>query len=127
MRHPRLGRWAASASSPEWPSRTASIRSVTSSPSPLLYYLAAGVLAAGTPAAIYVAQQGRREAARRLQAKDFEVKKEALTQEKDLAVLREAAIDAGVDPDAVIAGYEALRDGQVTLEDVVIKAKEMGG
>lgn len=98
-----------------------------SSRSPILYYLAASVLATGAPAALYVAQQGRREAARRLQAMDHEAKKEALIQAKDLGVLRKEAIEAGADPEAVIAGYEALRDGQVTLEDVILKAKEIGG
>ncbi len=45
--------------------------------------------------------------------------KEALARAKDLAVLRTEAIEAGVDPDVVIAGYEALRDGQVSPDGVV--------
>ena len=40
-------------------------------------------------------------------------------QAKDLAVLRNEATEAGVDPDVVIAGYEALRDGQVSPDDVI--------
>lgn len=105
-------------------------RGVPSSPSPLLYYAAASVLLLGAPAGgIYLAQQGRREAARRLNAKDTEIKKEALTQAKDLAVLRNEASEAGLDPDVVIAGYEALRDGQVSPDDVIdmVKRNEIGG
>ncbi|QMW66579.1 hypothetical protein H4N58_00895 [Mumia sp. ZJ1417] len=91
-----------------------------SSCSPLLYYAAAGALLLGAPAGgFYLAQQGRREAARRLQVKDTEIMKEALARAKDLAVLRTEAIEAGVDPDVVIAGYEALRDGQVSPDGVV--------
>jgi len=100
---------------------------VPSSPSPLLYYAAASVLLFGAPVGgIYLAQQGQREAARRLQAKDTEIKKEALTQAKELEALREEAIEAGVDPDVVIAGYEALRDGQVSPDDVVDMVKRNG-
>lgn len=103
---------------------------VPSSPSPILYYAAASVLLFGAPAGgIYLAQQGRRESARRLQAKDTEIKKEALTQAKDLAILREEAMEAGVDPDVVIGGYEALRDGQVSPDDVVdmVMRNKIGG
>lgn len=96
-------------------------------PSPLLYYAAASVLVFGAPpAGIYLAQHGRREAARRLQRKDTEIKKEALTAERDLAELRKEAIEAGIDPDVVIAGYEALRDGQVSPEDAINKQNEIG-
>jgi hypothetical protein len=97
---------------------------------PVVYYAVAGVLIAGAPpAGIYLARQGQRESARRLQAKDFEIKNEALTAEKDLAELRKEAIQAGVDPDAVVAGYEALRDGQISPEDVLarIRRDEIGG
>ncbi len=66
-----------------------------------------------------ISLSSRREAARRLQAKDDEIQREALTQAKDRAALRKEAIDAGVNPDVVFAGYEALRDGQVSPDQVI--------
>lgn len=76
-----------------------------------------------------MARQGQREAAKRQQAKDLEIKREALLAEMNLADLRKNAIEMGVDPDIVVAGYEALRDGQVSPESVIdtMRQGEVGG
>ncbi|WP_244929264.1 hypothetical protein [Nocardioides sp. W7] len=88
------------------------------SSSPLLFFAAAGALIGGAIGATgggwYMWQRGQQEAAKRLRHEDAIAAKEALEDEIEVAELRKKAKAAGLDPDQVIAGYEQLRDKQVT-------------
>lgn len=64
-------------------------------------------------------KRGQQEAAKRLQHEDAEAAKQALRDAIDLADLRSEAKAAGLDPDEVVAGYEKLRDSQLSTEDVL--------
>lgn len=64
-------------------------------------------------------KRGQQEAAKRLQHQDAEAAKQALRDAIDLADLRSKAREAGLDPDEVVAGYEKLRDSQLSPEDVL--------
>ncbi|MYU66410.1 hypothetical protein [Streptomyces sp. SID69] len=87
---------------------------------PILFFAAAGVLfVGGTGGGWYMWKRGWQEAAKRLQHRDAEAAKQALTDGIDLAELRSKAREAGLDPDDVIAGYEKLRDSQLSVEDVL--------
>ncbi|MCW2935863.1 MAG: hypothetical protein JWM19_6825 [Actinomycetia bacterium] len=87
---------------------------------PLLFYAAAGALAAGgVGGGWYFWQRGQQEATKQLQRRDAEGAKQALREAIDLADLRRQAQEAGLDPDVVIAGYKTLRDSQVSPEDVL--------
>jgi hypothetical protein len=66
-------------------------------------------------------KRGQQEAAKRLQHEDAEAAKQALRDAIDLADLRSEAKAAGLDPDEVVAGYEKLRDSQLSAEDVLKK------
>lgn len=91
---------------------------------PILFYAAAGALVGGgVGGGRYVWQRGRQEAAKQLQRHDAETAKQALREAIDLADLRRQAQEKGLDPDEVIAGYKALRDSQVSPEDVLEKLR----
>ncbi len=64
-------------------------------------------------------KRGQQEAAKRLQHEDAKAAKQALRDAIDLADLRSEAKAAGLDPDEVVAGYERLRDSQLSTEDVL--------
>lgn len=91
--------------------------------SPLLFFAAAGALIGGAIGATgggwYMWQRGQQEAAKRLRHEDAIAAKEALEDEIEIAVLRKKAQKAGLDPDQVIAGYQQLRDKQVTPGQVL--------
>ncbi|GAB2841430.1 hypothetical protein GCM10027176_51600 [Actinoallomurus bryophytorum] len=87
---------------------------------PILFFAAAGALfAGGTGGGWYLWRRGQQEAAKRMQHQDAEATKRALRDAIDLADLRNKAREAGLDPDEVVAGYEKLRDSQLSPEDVL--------
>ncbi|MFH8975746.1 hypothetical protein [Streptomyces sp. NPDC017890] len=87
---------------------------------PILFFAAAGALfVGGTGGGWYMWKRGLQEAAKRLQRQDAEAVDQALTDAIDLAELRNKAQEAGLDPDEVVAGYERLRDSQLSPEDVL--------
>ncbi|MFI7871914.1 hypothetical protein [Streptomyces salinarius] len=89
---------------------------------PILFFAAAGALVAGgAGGGWYMWKRGQQEAAKRLQHEDAEAAKQALRDAIDLADLRSEAKAAGLDPDEVVAGYEKLRDSQLSAEDVLKK------
>jgi hypothetical protein len=89
---------------------------------PILFFAAAGALmAGGTGGGWYMWKRGQQEAAKRLQHEDAEAAKQALRDAIDVADLRSEAKAAGLDPDEVVAGYEKLRDSQLSTEDVLKK------
>ncbi|MGW5472816.1 hypothetical protein [Streptomyces chartreusis] len=89
---------------------------------PILFFAAAGALVAGgTGGGWYMWKRGQQEAAKRLQHEDAEAAKQALRDAIDVADLRSEAKAAGLDPDEVVAGYEKLRDSQLSTEDVLKK------
>lgn len=89
---------------------------------PILFLAAAGALVAGgAGGGWYMWKRGQQEAAKRLQHEDAEAAKQALRDAIDLADLRSEAKAAGLDPDEVVAGYEKLRDSQLSAEDVLKK------
>lgn len=87
---------------------------------PILYFAAAGALAVGgTAGASLLFQRGRQLAASRLRAQDIAELQRLLRAEIDLAKLRAEATEQGVDPQLVEEGYTRLRDGSVTLDEVI--------
>lgn len=91
-----------------------------SPPLPILFFAAAGALVAGgSGGGWYLWQRGQQEAAKRLQHEDAIAAKEALQDAIDLAGLRKKAQEAGLNPDEVVAGYERLRDKQVSPGQVL--------
>jgi hypothetical protein len=96
-------------------------------PIAILYFLAAGALGIGGPAgAAILFRRGQQEAALYARTKDAEAIARLLRSEIDLAALREEARVAGIDPDLVEQGYCDLRDGLVTIEQVVARLRELG-
>lgn len=90
----------------------------------VLLFAAAGALAgAGAGGAWYTGEVAKREAARRLSSRDRAAVADALREQLDVAELRSMASAAGMDPDQVMAGYEALRDGRITVDDI---GRQMG-
>ena len=87
---------------------------------PILFFAAAGALfGGGAGGGWYLWRRGQQEAAKRMQHQDAEAAKQALRDAIDLAELRSEAQAAGLDPDEVVAGYEKLRDSQLSPEDVL--------
>lgn len=87
---------------------------------PILFFAAAGALfGGGTGGGWYLWKRGQQEAAKRMQHQDAEAAKQALRDALDLADLRRQAQEAGLDPDEVVAGYERLRDSQLSPEEVL--------
>ncbi|MFE6767831.1 hypothetical protein ACFVFD_02515 [Streptomyces fimicarius] len=87
---------------------------------PILFFAAAGALfAGGTGGSLYLWKRGCQEAARQLQRLDAKAARQALTDAVDLADLRKEARAAGLDPDEVVAGYEKMRDEQLSPQDVL--------
>ncbi|MEU9015704.1 hypothetical protein AB0D12_39735 [Streptomyces sp. NPDC048479] len=87
---------------------------------PILFFAAAGALfGGGAGGGWYLWRRGQQEAAKRMQHQDAEAAKQALRDAIDLADLRSKAQEAGLDPDEVVAGYEKLRDSQLSPEDVL--------
>lgn len=96
-------------------------------PIAILYFLAAAAAGFGGPAAAAVLfRRGQQEAASASQDRDTEVISRLLRSEIDLALLRDQARSAGVDPDLVEQGYRDLRDGLVTVEQVVARLRTIG-
>jgi hypothetical protein len=63
-------------------------------------------------------ERAHQEQLARLRRHEFELAKEALQQAIQLQQLRQIAWAMGIDADQVIMGHQALRSGQVSLEDV---------
>lgn len=86
----------------------------------ILYFAAAGATAVGgLGAGGILFERGRQHAARASREQDLENLMLLLQSEVDLVGLRNEAASAGVNPDQVEAGYYALRQGAVSLEDVL--------
>lgn len=91
-------------------------------PLPLLYFAAAGLAAAGGPlAGVYFFRRGAQEAARREAKADAAAVRDLLEQALDVADLRHRAEEVGVDADAVVAGYKALKNGYLSVDEFVSK------
>ncbi|MFD1211105.1 hypothetical protein ACFQ36_03480 [Arthrobacter sp. GCM10027362] len=89
-------------------------------PIAILYYLAAGAIGVGGPAAaVLLFRLGQQEGAAHLRRRDAESLARLLRTETDLATRREQARAAGVDPDLVEQGYRDLRDGLVTINQLL--------
>jgi glycine/D-amino acid oxidase-like deaminating enzyme len=58
-----------------------------------------------------------------MQHQDAEAAKQALRDAIDLAELRSKAQEAGLNPDEVVAGYQSLRDSQLSPADVLKSLK----
>ena len=90
--------------------------------SPLLFF-AAGALIGGESVqrggGWYLWQRGRQEAAKRLREGDAIAAREGLENGIEIAALPKRAKKAGLDPGQVIAGYQQLRDMQVTPGQVL--------
>ncbi|MEV6000942.1 hypothetical protein AB0M25_16990 [Streptomyces griseomycini] len=87
---------------------------------PILFFAAAGALfVGGTSGGWYLWRRGQQEAAKRMQHEDAEAAKQALRDAIDLAELRSKAQEAGLNPDEVVAGYQRLRDSQLSPADVL--------
>ncbi len=87
---------------------------------PILFFAAAGALFGGGPlGGWYLWKRGQQGAAKRMQHQDADAAKQALRDAIDLGDLRNKAREAGLDPDEVVAGYEKLRDSQLSPEDVL--------
>jgi hypothetical protein len=87
---------------------------------PILFFAAAGALfGGGAGGGWYLWKRGQQEAAKRMQHQDAEAAKQALRDALDLADLRRQAQEAGLDPEEVLAGYERLRDSQLSPEEVL--------
>lgn len=87
---------------------------------PIALFAAAGALAVGgTAGASLLYQRGRQLAASRSRAQDIIELQRLLRAEIDLAKLRAEAMEQGVDPKLVEQGYMSLRDGSVTMDQVI--------
>ncbi|WP_369253356.1 Lsr2 family DNA-binding protein [Geodermatophilus amargosae] len=87
---------------------------------PILFFAAAGLLVGGGAGGGWLLwQKGNQAAAKELQAQDAANLKRLLEGEIDLAELKRQAKQAGVDVDAVMAGYEKMKAKQLKPEDVV--------
>lgn len=96
-------------------------------PIAILYFLAAGAAGVGgSAAATLLFRRGQQEAAAHTQARDADSVARLLRTHIDLATLREQARNAGVDPDLVEQGYRDMRDGLVTIDQVVARLRTLG-
>ncbi|MEU6957579.1 hypothetical protein [Streptomyces sp. NPDC045714] len=91
---------------------------------PILFFAAAGALfgggiASGIGGGWYLWRRGQQEAAKRLLHQDAEAAKQMLRDAIDISDLRSKAQEAGLNPDEVVAGYETLRDSQLSPDDVL--------
>lgn len=86
----------------------------------ILYFAAAGAVAAGgAGAAGILYDRGRQHAATASREQDLRNLTRLIQGEVDLADLRRRAAAVGVDPDQVEAGYLALRDGIIPLNEAL--------
>jgi hypothetical protein len=93
-------------------------------PIAILYFLAAGAVGVGGPAAaLLLFRRGQQEAAANTQAQDAEAVTRLLHTHIDLATLREQARAAGVDPDLVEQGYRDVRDGLISADQIVARLR----
>ena len=89
-------------------------------PIPILFFAAAGALAGtGLGGGVYLWRKGSQHAAHEEAETEIDQLSDLIRRGMDLAELREAAETAGVDVESVIAGYKGLRDGYLSLPDVV--------
>lgn len=88
-----------------------------------LYALAGALVTGGAAGGKYVFDVAQREAARDLARRDRRAVAEMLQQEVDLVELRQRAKGAGLDPEAVEQGYLALRDGRLSLDEVLTQLR----
>lgn len=88
----------------------------------IFLFMAAGALIAG---GIETLDQAKKAKARQEAKHRQEAEAEILRRAIDLEELRQAARDKGLDPDAVVAGYLALNNGELTVEQV-LRALELG-
>ena len=83
---------------------------------PVVYFAAAGAsLFGGIGSGWYFWERGKQTAAAKLRQEDLREIKELLTRELDLQDLRDEAERRGVDPEAVVRGYESLKQEQPDL------------
>jgi hypothetical protein len=88
----------------------------------IFLFMAAGALIAGGLETLDQAKRAKaREAARDKQEAEAEILRRAI----DVADLRQQARDRGLDPDTVVAGYLALNQGELSVEQV-FRALEIG-
>lgn len=88
----------------------------------ILYFLAAGAASIGGPAiGAVLYKRGQAEAASYERKHEIDTIARLLRSEIDLQVLRSEAHSVGIDPDAVVRGYLQLRDGQVTIDQVMAR------
>lgn len=80
-----------------------------------LFALAGAMLFGGVGVFSFAQQESARDEARRRQ--DFEA--DLLAGAIKLEDLRDEARRRGIDPDAVVSGYQALRDGLITIDDLL--------
>lgn len=88
----------------------------------IFLFMAAGALIAG---GIETLDQAKKAKARQEAKRRQEAEAEILMRAIDLEELRQAARAKGLDPDAVVAGYLALNNGELTVEQV-LRALELG-
>lgn len=93
----------------------------------ILYYLAAGATGVGGPAAAgLLLRRGHQEAAADTQARKAKSIDRLLQIEIDRAPLREQALAVGVDPDLVEQRYRNMRDGPVTIDQLLANLRRLG-
>lgn len=93
---------------------------------PILLFAAAGAVGVGGAAgSLLLFMRGQQEAARRLKAADVDALSHYLDSEIQLQELRKKAEEAGLDPELVERGYHDLRDGTVTLQEVLDHLKKL--
>jgi len=83
---------------------------------PIFLFMAAAALMAGSIATF---SEARAENARKEARRRQDVEAELLQGEISLQLLRDEARAKGLDPDEVVKGYLALREGDVTVDNVI--------
>ena len=80
----------------------------------LLYFVGAGLAAGGA----YLFDEGNKQRARDDMRRRQALEAELLAGEIELEELRNQARAAGLDPQRVVDGYQAIQTGQISLVDV---------
>ena len=95
---------------------------------PVFYFAAAGAsLLGGAGSSWYLWDRGKQAAARELAKEDLRNVEELLRQEINLQALRDEAMRRGVDPDAVLRGYEDLKRRQPDLQQLAEQFNQFMG
>ncbi|MDX6310275.1 MAG: hypothetical protein QOI06_3321 [Nocardioidaceae bacterium] len=80
----------------------------------LIFFIAGGMITGGLALLDEANHRRAEDVVRRRQ----ELEVYLLRREVDLEELRRQARDLGLDPDQVIAGYDAMRNHDITVEDI---------